>query len=88
MLFLEGMKFTEYFNITKLRGDRANIDMKWIEQAFYHPDFEEIQTDGRYRRWTFVSEENKFLRIIVLEDNETIHNAFFDRSFKGKEKEL
>jgi hypothetical protein len=28
----------------------------------------------------------KYLRIILLEDGETIHNAFFDRSFKEGEK--
>jgi len=28
--------------------------------------------------------EDKYLRIVILEDNETIHNAFFDRSFKEK----
>jgi len=24
----------------------------------------------------------KFLRVVVLEDGETVHNAFFDRDFK------
>jgi hypothetical protein len=34
------------------------------------------------RKWAYISEEEKFLRVILLEDGETIHNAFFDRSFK------
>jgi len=25
---------------------------------------------------------DRYLRVILLEDKETIHNAFFDRSFK------
>lgn len=82
------MKFTEYFNFTQQRNDRAYIKIEWIEKAFYDCDYEETQSDGRIRRWAFIEEENKFLRIIILEDNETIHNAFFDRTFKIKENEL
>jgi len=26
---------------------------------------------------------NRYLRVIVLDDGETVHNAFFDRGFKG-----
>jgi hypothetical protein len=32
--------------------------------------------------WTLVAEVDKYLRVILLEDGETVHNAFFDRSFK------
>jgi uncharacterized membrane protein len=46
------------------------------------PEKTEVQSDGRIRRWAWISEENKFLRVILLEDGETVHNAFFDRSFK------
>jgi len=42
----------------------------------------EVQSDGRIRRWAWVAEEGMFLRVILLEDCETVHNAFFDRSFK------
>ena len=41
-----------------------------------------MQADGRIRRWTHVREmEGRFLRVILLADGETVHNAFFDRSF-------
>lgn len=77
------MKFTKYFEYTQERDDRKNIEVKWIAQAFYSPIFEEIQSDGRIRRWAKIPDANdKYLRIIILEDCETIHNAFFDRSFK------
>jgi hypothetical protein len=47
--------------------------------------FEVIQKDGRIRRWAKIPDaDDKYLRIVILEDNETIHNAFFDRSFKEK----
>ncbi len=42
----------------------------------------EVQTDGRIRKWRYIEEMGKYLRIILLEDGETIHNAFFDRNFK------
>ena len=31
-----------------------------------------------------IKEIDKYLRIVILEDSETVHNAFFDRSFKQK----
>jgi hypothetical protein len=40
-------------------------------------------TDGRIRRWAAISEaEGRVLRVVVLADGETVHNAFFDRGFK------
>jgi hypothetical protein len=80
------MKFTEYFNFTRQRPDRAGIKLEWIEFTFSKPDHEEMQTDGRVRRWAFIKEADKFLRIVILEDKQTIHNAFFDSSFKLKTK--
>lgn len=56
--------------------------MDWIEDAYNHPDYEQIQADDRIRRWRFIKEADKYLCIIALEDGETIHKAFFDRDFK------
>jgi hypothetical protein len=60
--------------------------MEWIEEAIKNPDYIEVQSDGRIRKWKKIREEGKFLRIILLPDGETIHNAFFDRRFKGGTK--
>lgn len=76
------MKFTQYFLFTRDRPDRQEIKLEWIEQVFNHPEKEEIQSDGRIRRWAKITENQKYLRIVLLEDGVTIHNAFFDRSFK------
>jgi len=44
---------------------------------------EVIQADGRLRRWAAIEEmDGKVLRVILLADGETVHNAFFDRSFE------
>jgi len=32
----------------------------------------------------YIEEEGKYLRVILLDDQKTIHNAFFDRRFKEK----
>jgi hypothetical protein len=75
-------RFTDYFLYTRNRPDRANIDMEWIRRAVEEPLKEVVQTDGRIRRWAWVEEEGRYLRVILLEDGQTIHNAFFDRGFK------
>lgn len=76
------MKFTEYFKTMKLRPDRANIKLEWIKQTIEAPIKTQIQNDGRIRCWCWIEEEEKYLRVILLEDGQTVHNAFFDRSFK------
>jgi hypothetical protein len=44
---------------------------------------EVIQADGRIRRWAPIREmEGRYLRVVLLPDGETVHNAFFDRSFE------
>jgi len=38
---------------------------------------------NRYRFWAAIAEvDGRFLRVITLEDQTTIHNAFLDRGFK------
>ncbi|HSF18115.1 MAG TPA: hypothetical protein VLK65_21445 [Vicinamibacteria bacterium] len=77
------MKFTKYFEVMRERPDRATIRLEWIEQVMKHPVKEVIQKDGRIRRWGAISEmDGKYSRVMRLEDGETVHNAFFDRSFE------
>jgi hypothetical protein len=58
------------------------IRIEWIQQVVEHPVKEVIQTDGRIRRWASIEEmEGRYLRVILLSDGETVHNAFFDRRF-------
>ena len=76
------MKTTQYFDYTRKRPDRAQIKEYWIESVIEKPDKVEIQSDGRIRKWAKILETGKYLRVILLEDGETIHNAFFDRSYK------
>jgi hypothetical protein len=76
------MKTTAYFDLVRFRADRRIIADSWIERAIRAPVNERFQADGRIRRWTRVPEmENRYLRVILLPDGETVHNAFFDRRF-------
>lgn len=66
----------------RLRPDRAKIRLEWIQYVTEHPVREVIQADGRIRRWAPIREmEDRYLRVVLLADGETVHNAFFDRSF-------
>ena len=76
------MKTTGYFAHIRNRPDRAAITDEWIEEAIRSPVRTEIQADGRIRKWDWISEVGRFLRVILLEDGETVHNAFLDRSYK------
>jgi hypothetical protein len=76
------MKTTAYFASIRTRPDRAAIQDAWIERTRDAPMREQIQADGRIRRWSQVPEAGgRFLRVVLLSDGETVHNAFFDRGF-------
>jgi len=76
------MKYTQYFLYTRKRPDRAIIKAEWIQRAIDEPVKTEIQSDKRIRKWVKIEEKNKYLRVILLPDGETVHNAFFDRDYK------
>jgi hypothetical protein len=76
------VKATAYFDSMRFRPDRRIIRDAWIKRAINAPFRENVQPDGRIRRWVAAPDlENRFLRVILLADGETVHNAFFDRRF-------
>ncbi len=75
------MKFTQYFPAASSQPDRKLIKSEWIQYVTQNPAKEEIQDDGRIRLWAGMAEmNNRFLRVVLLDDGETVHNTFFDRS--------
>lgn len=77
------MKTTAYFDSTRNRPDRLSIKEEWITYVIENPERVQIQTDGRIRIWARINEaEGRYLRVVLLSNNETVHNAFFDRRFK------
>jgi hypothetical protein len=80
---MESFPATQYFLHTRNRTDRKCIKDEWILQTIRHPESEQMQSDGRIRRWSRIPEfENRALRVILLEDARTVHNAFFDRDYE------
>ncbi len=79
------MKTTRYFEEQVLRK-RPYIERNWCLSAINNPFRREVQTDGRIRHWLPVKDaldgKLRYLRVVTLEDGETVHNAFFDRDFE------
>jgi hypothetical protein len=76
------MKTTRYFEEQVLRK-RPYLQRHWCEQVLADPLRREVQPDGRIRFWGIVEEvPSRFLRVVTLEDGETVHNAFYDRRFR------
>jgi hypothetical protein len=79
------LKTTRYFEEQVLRK-RPYIQRQWCRNVLAAPIRRETQTDGRIRYWgkiALASEARpRYLRVVTLEDGETIHNAFFDRNFR------
>lgn len=75
------MKSTRYFE-EQILVKRTYLTIEMCVKVINNPLKKEIQQDGRTRYWGFVPELDKIIRVVVLEDGETIHNAFMDRGYK------
>ena len=82
------MKTTRYF-VEQVLRKRPYIRPEWCLQVIATPLRREVQTNGRIRFWGRIAEPGttrpRFLRVITLDDGETVHNAFFDRNFREDE---
>jgi len=58
------------------------LSQELCEYAIDNSIRKEIQEDGRMRYWTYIEKYNKYLRVVVDNDGETILTAHFDRNFK------
>jgi hypothetical protein len=77
---------TRYFE-EQVLGKRPYLSVASCEEAIRRELYREIQQDGRIRVWGRVNDprdgSQRTLRVVLLEDGTTLHNAFFDRDFKG-----
>ena len=79
---MEKYKFTNYFEQEVLQK-RPYLKKESCIRVIENPLKMEPQEQNRLRFWGMIEEmDNRFLRVITLEDKTTIHNAFFDRRFK------
>lgn len=75
------MKFTKHF-LEDVFPKRPYLTDELLDEIIRNAIKTEIQEDNKIKIWGFSSVHNKFVRVILLEDGETVHIAFFDRNFK------
>jgi len=75
--------FTEYFT-NKVLVKRPYLTAEMCIRVVAEPEQKEMQNDGeRVRFWARTPELNgRYLRVVTLADEKTIHNAFPDRRYK------
>jgi hypothetical protein len=74
-------KTTRYFEEQVIRK-RPYLRLEWIESVLRSPAHRSVQPDGRIRHWGYIPALRRWIRVITLEDGETVHNAFPDRDFE------
>jgi hypothetical protein len=72
------VKTTAYFDRRKSEHD---VTLTEVAHALAHEAAREVQSDGRIRVWGYSPRHAKYLRVVLLSDGETVHNAFPDRGF-------
>jgi hypothetical protein len=79
------VKTTRYFEEQVLRK-RPYIRRQWCQEVLASPIRRMVQADNRIRSWGKIvvpgDARPRYLRVVTLEDGETVHNAFFDRDFR------
>lgn len=79
------MATTRYFDEQVLRK-RTYLTVEMCREVLRAPLRRRVQDDGRIRHWGRVSlpgeTDERILRVVTLEDGETLHNAFLDRGYR------
>ena len=62
---------------------RPYLRLEWTDEIVRAPAHREVQADLRVRFWGYIPALGRWLRVVTLEDGETVHNVFPDRNFLG-----
>ena len=82
ILYMTQYKFTNYFE-QQVLSKRPYLKKEWCIYVIENAVHQEPQEQNRFRFWAAIPElGGRYLRVITLEDQITIHNAFPDRGFK------
>ncbi len=60
---------------------RDYLDPIEIRRVIRRPERRAVQPDGRIRLWGYVASLRGYLRVVLLSDGETVHNAFLDEAY-------
>ncbi|HYD69766.1 hypothetical protein [Azospirillum sp.] len=72
---------THHFEQNRALEDRAQIRDEEVLAVLAAPLRSERQTNGRLRHWGWVPRLQRWLRVVTLDDGETVHTVFLDRRF-------
>lgn len=85
------MKMTAYFEDFVLKVKRPYLRAEWCERVRLDHEHSFVQENGRISFFGRVPElkeavgTDSYLRVVTLEDGETIHNAYPDRDYTPAE---
>lgn len=71
---------TRYFAFDVLPR-RPDLDPIEIRKIISQAERRVVQPDGRIRLYGYSETLGGFLRVVLLSDGETVHNAFLDESY-------
>jgi len=71
---------TRYFAFNVLPR-RPDLDPIEIRRIISQPEHRLVQRDGRIRLHGFSASLGCYIRVVLLSDGETVHNAFPDEGF-------
>jgi hypothetical protein len=81
------MKATDYYRRRSQLASRGYLNDALCLEVLRRPEYTEIEPNGRIRHWARMPElGGRALRVVTLEDGETVHNAFVDRIYRPKER--
>lgn len=63
-----------------------SIHREWCEATVRNPVDMKKQPNGRMQYWGYVAKEDRYIRVVVEPDGETMHTAHWDRNFKRRMK--
>ncbi len=75
---------TEYFE-KKVMNKRPYLKEEWIEFVIQNYESKEMKIENnRVRFWAYIKELGKYLRVVTLKNEITVHNAFPDKTYTGR----
>jgi hypothetical protein len=72
---------TRYFTFDVL-ARRHYLDPIEIRRIIRQPERRQAQADRRIRLWGYAASLGGYLRVVLLSDGETVHNAFYDEDYQ------
>jgi len=72
---------TRYFAFDIL-ARRDCLDPIEIQRIVRRPERRQVQANGRIRLWGYAASLGGYLRVVLLSDGQTVHNAFYDEDYR------